>query len=158
MAVVAIIGLMAGAAVVFVRPTSYAATARGYAHEVTALCDQARQRAVATRKYQRIEADDDGVIHYEATDPGMTIPTEWTQVITMSVPNQVVIASFDDVTHASSDTDVPTVGVGLPGTIDFAPDGTATAGTIFVTDSADDKRARVAVYRASGSAYTYQDW
>ena len=158
MAVVVIVGLMSAAAVVFITPRSYAATARGYAHEISALCETARQRAVASRTYQRIEVDASGVVHYQGDTEGMVPPETWTQVITMPAPNQVEIASFDTITHVTDDTDVPEPGVGLPGVIEFAPDGTATAATIFVTDSADDKRARVAVYRASGSVYTYQDW
>ena len=102
--------------------------------------------------------DGTSVIHYHATTTGMAPPSAWTEITTMTVPDQVLIASFDEVTHVTDDTDVPAEGEGLPGAIDFAPDGSATAGTIFVTDSADDKRARVAVYRASGSVYTYQDW
>lgn len=158
MAVIVIVGLMAAAAVVFITPRSYAATARGYAYELTALMDTARQRAVATRTYQRIEVTADEIVHYAGVTDGMTLPEEWTEITTMPVPTQVVIASFDPITHVVDDTDVPAPGEGFPGAIDFAPDGAATAGTIFVTDSADEKRARVAVYRASGSVYTYQDW
>ena len=158
MAVIVIVGLMAGAAVVFVKPSAQARTARGYASSITALCDAARQRAVASNTYQRIQVTSTGVVHYQGDDDGMTIPTFTDEVAHLPVPDQVEIVSFDDVTHVTDDTDVPEEGAGLPGTIDFAPDGTASAATVFVTDSSDDYRARVAVYRASGSVYTYQDW
>ena len=159
MVVIVIVGLMAGAAVVFIKPSSYARSARGYASAVTALCEAARQRAVASNTYQRIEVTTDGIVHYEADDPGMTLPESFTdEIARVDLPDQVVISSFDTITHVTDDTDVPEEGAGLPGTIDFAPDGTASAATIFVTDSSDDFRARVAVYRASGSVYTYQDW
>jgi Tfp pilus assembly protein FimT len=158
MAVVIIVGLMAGAAVVFINPTKVAATARGYAHEVTGMCDAARQRAIATHTYQRITVAADEISHYQGATSGMAVPDSWNLITTLEVPDQVTVASFDDATHVTDDTDVPEVGAGLPATIDFSPDGSASSATIFVTDSADDKRARVAIYRASGSVYTYQDW
>lgn len=158
MAVIVIVGLLAAAAVVFVTPRSFASTARGYTFEISALCDSARQRASASRTYQRLEIDADEVIHYQATTSGMAEPTEWEFVARVPVPSQVSIASFDERTHIFEDDDVPAVGEGLPGVIEFAPDGSATPATIFVTDSADEKRARVAVYRATGSAYTYYEW
>ena len=160
MAVIVIVGLMAGAAIAFVKPSAYARTARSYGNAMTGLCDAARQRAVASSTHQRIVVDTDEILHYEGLTTGMAIPADddWQLVARLAVPDGVVIASADSITHVTDDTDVPEVGAGLPATIDFAPDGTADAATIFVTDSDDEKRARVAIYRASGSVYTYQDW
>jgi hypothetical protein len=98
------------------------------------------------------------ILHWQATTTGMTPPEEWSLVGTTPVPSEVLVASTDDRTHAQPDDGVPTEGTGLPFDIDFAPDGSATAATIFVTDSADENRARVAVYRATGSAYAYYEW
>jgi len=158
MVVIAIIGLLAVSAVLFVKPRSYSATAQGYAQEVAALCDSVRQRAVASRTYQKLEVQGDEVIHWQGATPGMTPPTDWDLIGTTPVPSQVVVASTSDRTHMSPDDSVPAAGTGLPAEIDFAPDGSATAATIFVTDSGDEIKARVAIYRATGSAYAYYGW
>lgn len=158
MVVIAIIGLLAVSAVMFVKPRSYAASAQGYAQEIAALCDSVRQRAVASRTYQKLEVKSDQVLHWQGTTVGMTPPDDWTLVGTTPVPREVVIASTSDRTHAAADDSVPAAGVGLPAEIDFAPDGTATAATIFVTDTGEEVKGRVAIYRATGSAYAYYGW
>lgn len=156
--VIAIIGLLAVSALVFVRPRSFAATSRGYAQEIASLVDSVRQRAVASRTYQKLEVRGDQIIHWQGTTTGMTPPTDWSLVGTTPVPSEVRIASTSDRTHIQPDDSVPAEGAGLPAEIDFAPDGSATAATIFVTDSADENKARIAIYRATGSAYAYYEW
>lgn len=157
--VIIIVGVMAAVAVVFIKPRSTAETARGYAHEIAALCDAVRQRAVATRKKQRIEVDADQVVHRQATVAGLGADLDTNVVIGRTpVPSQVVIASMDIVAHDSSNKDVPAVGSGLPGAIDFEPDGSANAATIFVSDFRFEDRARVAIYPATGSAYAFYEW
>ena len=158
MVVIAVVGLLSVSAVLFVKPRSYAASAQGYAHEVAALCDSVRQRAVASRTYQKLEVQGDEVIHWQGSTTGMTPPSDWNLVGTTPVPSQVVVASTSDRTHVNPDDSVPAAGAGLPLEIDFAPDGSATAATIFVTDSGDEIKARVAIYRATGSAYAYYGW
>lgn len=158
MVVIAIIGLLSAVALVFVNPRSFAATSRGYAQEIASLCDSVRQRAVASRAYQKLEVTGDQIIHWQASTTGMTEPTDWDYVGTTPVPSEVRVASTSDRTHINPDDGVPAEGAGLPAEIDFAPDGSATAATIFVTDSADENKARVAIYRATGSAYAYYEW
>jgi prepilin-type N-terminal cleavage/methylation domain-containing protein len=158
MVVIAIIGLLAVSAVIFVKPRSFAATSRGYAQEIAALCDSVRQRAVASRSYQKLEIKANEIIHWQGTTTGMTPPDDWSFIGTTPVPSEVAIAATSDRTHIQPDDGVPESGTGIPAEIDFAPDGTATAATIFVTDSVDENRARVAVYRATGSAYAYYEW
>lgn len=158
MVVIAIVGLLAASATVFVRPRSFAASARGYAQEVAALCDSVRQRAVASRTYQKLEVKAGEVLHWQGTTTGMTAPDDWALVGTLPVPSEVVIAATASRTHVEPDDSPPSPGAGLPAEIDFAPDGTATAATVFVTDSADENKARVAIYRATGSAYAYYEW
>ena len=158
MVVVAIVALLATAAVMFVSPRSFAASSRGYAQEIASLCDSVRQRAVASRTFQKLEVKGNEVLHWQGTTTGMTPPDDWSLVGTTPVPSEVVVASTSDRTHSQADDSVPAAGTGLPAEIDFAPDGTATAATIFVTDSADENKARVAIYRATGSAYAYYEW
>jgi prepilin-type N-terminal cleavage/methylation domain-containing protein len=54
MVVVAVIGLLSAAAIVFVKPGQYAGTSRSYAHQIAALVDGVRQRAVASHTYQML--------------------------------------------------------------------------------------------------------
>lgn len=156
--VIIMVGVLAAVAVIFIKPRSTAETARGYAHEVAALCDAVRQRAVATRTKQRIEVDGDQVVHRQATQPGLVADLDTNVVIGRTpVPSQVVIAATDTRAHDSSN-DPPTLGAGLPGAIDFQPDGSANAATIFVSDFRFEDRARVAIFPATGSAYVFYEW
>lgn len=161
--VITMIGVLATVALVFVKPSSAAATSRGYADEVAALCDAARQRAVASRTVQLIEVEADRVIHSRATTTGLSPPVgevdfEWGLIGTLNVPADVFIRTLSDRTHVVTNDSVPAAGTGVPGEIRFFPDGRATAGTIFVEDSRSLDRARVAVYRATGSVYAYSEW
>lgn len=158
MVVIAMIGVLTAAATLYVTPRSYAKTAPNYAREVTAICDAMRQRAVASRSYQKLEVTADGVIHWQAETTGMAAPTGWLFVAQLDVPDSVVISAVSDRTHVNANDSVPAAGTGLPSDIDFAPDGSATAATIFVEDSAEQNQTRVAVYGATGSAYAYDDW
>jgi hypothetical protein len=56
------------------------------------------------------------------------------------------------------DTAVPLVGAGVPAVLDFAPDGTTSAMTIFVTDKARSSKARIVVFRATGSVLVLDTW
>jgi prepilin-type N-terminal cleavage/methylation domain-containing protein len=158
MIVVAVIGLLAAAAIVFVKPGQFAGSSRGYAHQIAALVEGVRQRAVASRTYQMLEVHDDQVLHYQGATTGMTMPTDWNLIGTTPALHGVVIASASDRTHTETDDGVPAAGAGLPATIYFPPDGTASPATIFVTDEQDANRARVAIYRATASAYAFNEW
>jgi prepilin-type N-terminal cleavage/methylation domain-containing protein len=157
--VIMIIGILAGVAVVFVKPRSQAETARGYAHEIAALCDAARQRAVATRTRQRIAVEADQVVHTQAAGPGLKgdLDISPLPIGRTPVPSQVVISSMDATAHDASGSG-PTPGAGLPGLIDFEPDGSASEATVFVSDFRSEDRARVVIYPATGSAYVYYEW
>ncbi|HTE54926.1 MAG TPA: prepilin-type N-terminal cleavage/methylation domain-containing protein [Kofleriaceae bacterium] len=156
--VIAMIGVLSSVALVFIKPRSVAATARGYADEVAALCDAARQRAVASRTIQRIEVEATRVIHYRGSLPGIKDPPAWELIGTLDVPSGVIIRAMSDRTHVLTGDSVPSAGTGIPGAVQFSPDGSAAAATIFVEDSESRNRARVAIYRATGSVYAYYEW
>ncbi len=158
MTVIAMVGVLSGIAVVFVKPSSHASSATGYAHEVAALCDAVRQRAVASRARQMLEVTSDKIVHYQASLPGMAPADEWRLVGTLPAPSRVFIASTDTRVHDAPRDGAPQLGAGLPFEVDFAPDSTSTAATIFVQDTYGETRARVIVYRATGSAYAYSEW
>jgi len=153
------IGVLAAVAVTFVNPRAQASTARGYAQEVAALCDSVRQRAVASRTQQKLEVQANQVIHWQASEPGLLAPTSWDLVGTVPVPSQVVVSAVSTRTHIQPNDGVPPPGDLLPfDGLEFLPDGSAEAATIFITDSKSENRSRVAIYPATGSAYVYYEW
>jgi len=160
--VISMIGVLAAVAALFLNPRTTAETSRGYAQEVAALCETMRQRAVASRNWQRLEVQAGQVIHWQANEPGMAQPNDtdgYGQVGLVAVPPQVVIASVSFRTHVTLNDSVPAPGTNIPAFIYFRPDGSALEpATIFVSDSRSEQRARVAIYPATGSAYAYQEW
>jgi len=165
--VIVMIGVLAAVAVVFIRPRSFAATARGYADEVAALADSVRQRAVASRTFQRLEVQADRVIHSQAPAKGMMTQAElddaaannaFQPIGLLPVPSEVVISAVDFLAHDEPANGVPVPGTGIPFNIYFSPDGSAVAASIFIEDVKSENRARVVIYSATGSAYAYYEW
>lgn len=159
MVVVAIIGILATIAVVSVRSESYAGTVQGFAKEIVAEIDSARMRAVATGRRQQLEFQEHVVSHWEATNVGMGPADGWEAVRHIGAPKNVFIASVDTVTHMAEGNAVPTEGTGLPSTsIELLPDGSAESATVFIRDAPDNDRQRVAIFRATGTAYVFKNW
>ncbi len=158
MIVVALIGILMAVAVIGISSTKYAGTVRGFSDEIAAELETAQIRAVASRRWQRIDVRANQIDHWESTTTGMRAPVDWTHVRTIIAPRDVFVNAMDNRTHVAPDDSVPSAGAGIPGTIDFAPDGSAEAKTLFIGEAKDKSRARVTVYRASGSAYTFKDW
>lgn len=162
MVVVMIVGLLMTAAVIMIRPNDYAKSTRGFAEEIGAQMDVARQRAISTRRYQRIVVDAVGVIHEQSQVEGMMgneSGVAWDEITTIYQPaTDIEVASTDSTSHASAGSSVPTLGSGIPAYINFAPDGTADAATVFVHDIADDYRSRVVVYPATASVFVFEEW
>ncbi len=158
MVVVAIIGVLATIAVLSVRGESYAGTVRGYSEKIAAEVQNARMRAVATGRWQQLEISRDKIKHWEATTEGMGAPTSYQLVRTLNVPKNVHVRKMDDRTHLAPNDAVPANGAGLDGVVNFAPDGSGEAATIFVGDQNDKDHTRVAIFRATGIAYVFSDW
>jgi prepilin-type N-terminal cleavage/methylation domain-containing protein len=163
MVVVAVVGILMAMASLYVAPDKYAATARGYADALGAFAESTRDRAIGTHAWQRIVLDpDEGVRSYQAPITGFVKPAddEWVFVGGLAAPSaSVEIAAVDPIAHPIENTSLPGDGAGLPATLDFAPDGTtATAMTIFVADQARNYKARVVVFRATGSVMVLDQW
>jgi prepilin-type N-terminal cleavage/methylation domain-containing protein len=158
MVVVAIIGIITTIATISVRSQSYAGTVKGYAELIASEVDNARLRSVATGRWQQLEVTDTALLHWQATNEGMGIPTDYDLISRIGTPSNVFIRSMDDRTHMAVGDAVPAVGTGLGGTVNFAPDGSGQAATIFVGDTNDKAFARVAIYRATGMAYVFNEW
>ena len=155
--VVAMVGVLAAVAVLFINPRSTAQTARGYAQEIAALCDTIRERAAATRTQQRLEVQPDEVVHWRATTPGQN-PALYEVVGRTPVPSRVVVASVDSKPHRDPNVEVPAPGTNVPFDLEFFADGSAMPATIFVSDDRSEDRARIVIYPATGSAYVYNEW
>lgn len=163
MVVVAVIGILVTAAIVSIRPERYARTSRGFAEQIRAELEDMRLRATATRKWQRLQVESDWVFHMEAINTGMVKPvdiTEWEVVRQFAVPNGVVMHSVDGTTHLAAGETMPDAGDGLgdSGLIDFAPDGAGAAATVFLSGDKGRLKTRIAIFRATGAAYVYDEW
>lgn len=158
MVVVVLIGVLSALALASISTQRHADTASGFGDQIVAEAETARMRAAATRKWQRMDVRSTGIYFWEATTAGLSAPTSWVYVESMSVPGHIKIASFDAATHLQSNDGVPAEGAGLPGAIDFSPDGQATAASVFIADDNNRDKVRVIVYRASGSAHKRGGW
>jgi prepilin-type N-terminal cleavage/methylation domain-containing protein len=156
--VLALIGILAAISYSTFTARSYAKTVNGFADEIVAEADTARMRAVSTRRWQRMQVSGDRVVILQSQSEGMVTPTAWDVIGYVMAPGGVRIDSFDTTTHLVANSSVPSPGDGLPGAIDFAPDGSAQSGTVFITDISDDEKVRVIFYRASGAAYMRSEW
>ncbi len=159
MVVVIIIGILAGIAVVSVRSQSYAATVEGFGKEIVSEVDAARMRAVATGRRQQLEINQTYVTHWESSSTGMGPAASWEIVRRIYAPKFVYIVAKDFMTHITDGVQVPPEGDGLPNaTVEFLPDGSAESATIFLRDTAGKDPRRVAIFRATGTAYVFKNW
>lgn len=161
MVVVAIVGVLMAAAVVFVKPDQYGQTTRGFADSIGAFLEGARDRGIATHAWQRIEIDDtEGLIAYQAPVTGFVKPADdaWLYVGAMARPNtKVEVVAVTD-TAAIEDIAAPADGAGLPAIVEFAPDGSAQPTTIYVADEQRNRKARILIFRATGSVLVLDSW
>ena len=159
---VAIIGVLVTIATVTISSKQYARTPFGYATQIAATVDNARMRAISIRRLQRLVITNGSVEHWEAPTEGMAPPPAWpvgwSRVQTVGPPSDVEIYILDNKPHLNPNDSVPAEGAGLGGFIDFAPDGSATAATVFVGDNTKERTARVAIFGATGTAYVFKGW
>lgn len=161
MVVVAIVGVLMVVAVLSIKGTTYAGTPLGFAEKIVSEIEQTRLRAISSRRWQRLHVNAYQVNHWEAQTEGMAKPTDpdaWDLVRSTNIAGDIEVAMVDDSTHLYENTNLPAIGDGLGSVIDFAPDGAGSAATIFVRDRSDKQRFRVAIYRATGTAYVYGGW
>ena len=159
MVVVAIIGVLTTIAIIGIGKTSRGGSADGFAATVTSTLDMARMRAVSTRRWHRVQVRPGELNLWQGRTVGLTKPTDWDLVSQQPARDGVFINAMDSAVHIAPNTAVPGAGVGLDGLIDFSPDGSGQAATIFIGDSSSDKKqARVVVYGATGTAYIYAGW
>lgn len=161
MATVAIVGVLTTVAVLQLRPSEYSGSVKGYADEIVALGDQARMRALSSQKIQRLQFEQQAVYHLQSKTTGLVEPTDedgWEELGQIIAPSSIRIASTSNRVHLQPGDQVPGNGAGIGATIEFSPDGSARAITVFVTDAGARQRARVAFYGATGTARVFEGW
>ncbi|CAN5850755.1 hypothetical protein BH11MYX3_BH11MYX3_03160 [soil metagenome] len=176
MVVIAIIAVVS-ALMVSVSGRTYGANARNFADQLTQTMSLAKQRAVSTRKWQRVEITGSApaspavattVTLWQWSNIGMTTPAGTCTVgppaiNCWQVVQQNTIPTGVSVWEGSTTIDVSggltkTENTALDFNVDFKPDGSSTGGTAFINDSSGSKMYRVLVYRATGSSYARADW
>ncbi len=155
--VVALIAVVTALAFASLSTTSYAGTVDGFADRVSNTMETARLRATSSRRWQRLEFNGSTVTVWQSDTTGMGPVNAWQPLETIAVPAKVSVASTDTSTHVALGSGVPSPGDGLPGAVDFAPDGSAQSFTVFIQGE-DGTRSRVIVYRATGASWVLKDW
>jgi prepilin-type N-terminal cleavage/methylation domain-containing protein len=155
--VVAIIGILATVAV-SADPEDQA-TSEGFAEQLVSDLDQIRLRAMATRRWHRLTFTSDRRAELdEATTTGMLPPAAYETVFSITPPKRIIFDSVLDGTQVDPTDESAGTGEGFDLEILFAPDGTGSARTIYISDVRGRSRARVAIFGATGLARAYSGW
>ena len=135
---------------------SSANTSASADHVATEL-EGARLRAMATRRWHRATFDDRGATIEAATTTGMAAPTDYDVIGGFSLPHDALVYAASSTTAIAGGAS-PDPGDALPFEIRFAPDGTATAATVFIADRRGRSPIRIAVFASTGYARVYEGW
>ncbi len=171
MVVVAIIGVLAGL-LISVSGKTYGANPRVFSDQVVQMMNLAKLRSVNTRKWHKVEVA--GAAAASPATPSTITLWQWSE-IGLATPSgscstspsishcwqavqQITIPKGVDLHGASSTVDINgTLSPAYDDTTDFEikfkPDGSSDGGTVFLTDTQQQKFWRVLVYRYTGSAY-----
>ena len=158
MVTVGIVGVLAAVATISVSRSEYGQSVKAYAEQIAAVCDLARERAVATRRWQHLEITATELTHWQVATEGMGQPDEWRMIQRLDVPRDITVVAADNRALITTGRSDPLPGAGLPAEIDFGPDGSGTAATVFISDPHNARHSRVIVYRATGTAYVLDSW
>ena len=82
----------------------------------------------------------------------------WQVVQVTSLPKSIVLNAATSTVFATAGTATVVQNPALDFSMDFRPDGSSTAGTIFLADNQGTKPWRVIVYKATGSSYARETW
>ena len=163
MVVIAIVAILV-TLTISVTKGDYSGNPHGVADSVNEAVIFARQRAVANRRYHRIEVQPDQVIVWQWSQFGMATPTGacppncWQYLQRISIPNDASIWDAQSTVCAAAGTCSVSQNGSLDFDIDLRPDGSSTGGSIFITNRAQNVKYRVLVYQATGSSYARQNW
>lgn len=160
MVVVAIVGIVSAVMFGIGSNTLGGGNAQSIANQTASAMNFSRMRAVNTRRIHRVDVTANEVLVWQSSLTGFgTTGAQWQFVQRFTTPkNAFVFAAESSIRTTSGNS--PTQNTGLPYTMTFKPDGSATGGTIYVSDTQNSakKKYRVLVYRATGSSYARSTW
>jgi type II secretion system protein H len=154
--VVVLIGVVTALAFGSMSSASYANTVQGFGEQVGNTLETARMRAISSRRWQRIEFNADYLTVWQSDTTGMGPVANWQQLEVVSAPHKVSVASTAASTNVAPGS-APAEGSDIPGSVDFAPDGSAQSFSVFIKGD-DGSQRRVIVYRATGTAVVLNGW
>lgn len=158
MVVVAIVAIIS--TILFgVGSRTYGANSKNVSDQLVAVLGSARIRAIATRRIHRVIIQPSEL---------QTWASDTTGLVDDGVIGNDLFVSRETITHGVSIWDVSasvlsssgnavTENTSLAYEIRFKPDGTSSAGTLFVHDT-NGSTYRVLVYRVTGSVYARETW
>ena len=162
MVVIAIIAILVTMTVT-ISKSDYSGNPHGIADQVNAAVIFARQRAVANRRYHRVEVQNNQVIVWQWSEFGMATPSGacppdcWQYIEKIAIPNDATIWDATSTVYAATGYS-GSQNTAVDFAIDIRPDGSTTGGTVFITNTAQNVKYRVLVYQATGSSYVRQNW
>jgi prepilin-type N-terminal cleavage/methylation domain-containing protein len=160
MVVMAVIAIMS-AIVIGISTRTYGVNATVFSEQLTGSLNLARTRALMTRKIQRVavhlELSPPELQIWQANTAGMAATNITTARFVERVRVPTTVTMWAAVTGAQASGQNPSQ-TASELDIDFYPDGSATAATLYVTDPNQSRKTRVLVYHATGSAYVRQAW
>jgi prepilin-type N-terminal cleavage/methylation domain-containing protein len=161
MVVVAIIAILS-ALMIGLNSQSYGASAMNVSDQLVSSYNLCKMRAVSTRTWHRCEITPTTLTIMQWQSPGMTVPGVGTWSVVQIATIGAGVSAWDANATPCAAGPCPGAPVaanaGLLFDIDFRPDGSSTGGTVFVTDSGQNKMYRVVVYKATGSSYARNSW
>jgi prepilin-type N-terminal cleavage/methylation domain-containing protein len=156
MVVIAIVGILVTLAAQ--TPDEDDATVAGTAGELSSELDNARLRAMASHRWQRMTVSGATISYQQGNSIGMVAPTAWTTVQTTTLSNRVKLISIGSTSAINATGSAPSAGTGLTTGVAFAPDGSSVARTIYLNDSRNRTPMRMVVFATTGSVLTRDGW
>ena len=159
MVVVVIIAILS-ALLIGVSSRTYGASAQAVSDQVSSMANLGKQRAVAQRRWHRLEVTNTALRLYQCSTTGMATcaTTGWQMINGVTFTGGTQAWDEKPTVYGTATSGITALNSGLDGVIDFSPDGSTTGGTIFITDNAGAHRFRVIIYKATGAAYVRSGW
>ena len=166
MVVVVIVSILS-ALLISVSGSTYGSNPQRTSEEVATLFNNCKMRAVSTRRWHRCEVTPTGFTMFQWSATGLTTPSGacsppatncWQLISTLPFGSNVLGWANSTVVEATATGTVQAQNATMVADIDFKPDGSSSAGTIYFTDRQGNKPWRTVVYRYTGSSYARSGW
>ena len=133
-------------------------TVDGAAGQITSELVNARLRAMADQKWQRMVVTGGSLSLQEGNTTGMAPPTSWAVTYTIAVPSVAKIVSIGQTASINATGAAAPAGTGLAAGVTFAPDGSSVARTIYLQDDQGHNPERLIVFATTGTVLRRQGW